>query len=246
MKEFFENFKYVNRDMPRSTKIIYSGIAGLLLLSMVGSLIKTPTILITIGVLMISIILHELGHGVVAYLNGDSTAKNMGRLTLNPIKHIDPLGMLLPIALILMGSTFIIGWAKPVPVNYRNFKNGEFSVFLVSIAGVVINFTLAFLGATIIKFFPELYTSNDVVRMAIVYLIRINLVLGIFNILPIPPLDGSKILWSLGGEWIKDLVENLDRYGFFIIIVLSYLGILWKIIDPIFNFLINILNMYIN
>lgn len=246
MKEFFENFKYVNKDMPRSSKIIYSGIAGLLLLSMAGSLIKTPTILITIGVLMISIILHELGHGVVAYLNGDSTAKNMGRLTLNPIKHIDPMGMLLPIGLILMGSTFIIGWAKPVPVNYRNFRNGEFSVFLVSIAGVVVNFTLAFLGASIIKFFPELYASSDVVRMAIVYLIRINLVLGIFNFLPIPPLDGSKILWSIGGEWIKDTVENLDKYGFFIIIALSYLGILWKIIDPVFNFFINILNMYIN
>jgi Zn-dependent protease len=246
MKEFFENFRYANKDMPRSGKIIYSGIAGLLLLSMAGNLIKNPTILITIGVLMISIILHELGHGVVAYLNGDPTAKNMGRLTLNPIKHIDPMGMLLPLGLILMGSTFIIGWAKPVPVNYRRFKNGEFSVFLVSIAGVAINFTLAFLGASIIKFFPELYTSNEVARIAIGYLIRINLVLGIFNLLPIPPLDGSKILWSLGGEWIKDIVDDLDRYGFFIIIALSYLGILWKIIDPVFNFLINFLNMYIN
>ncbi len=245
MKEFFENFKYINRDMPRSTKIIYGGLAGLLLISMAGRLIKTPAILIMIGILMVSIILHELAHGVIAYLNGDPTAKVMGRLTLNPIKHIDPLGMLLPIGLILMGSSFVIGWAKPVPVNYRNLKKGEFSVFMVSIAGVVVNFTLAFLGATIIKFFPEIYMTNDIVHMATVYLIRINLVLGIFNLLPIPPLDGSKILWSLGGDGIKDMVESLDRYGFFIIIVLSYLGILWKIIDPIFGFLVNILNMYI-
>ena len=245
MKEFFENFKYVNRDMPRSTKIIYGGLAGLLLVFMTGRLIKTPMILIMIGILMVSIILHELAHGVTAYLNGDPTAKVMGRLTLNPIKHIDPLGMLLPIGLILMGSSFVIGWAKPVPVNYRNLKKGEFSVFMVSIAGVVVNFTLAFLGATIIKLFPEIYMTNDIVHTATVYLIRINLVLGIFNLLPIPPLDGSKILWSLGGDWIKDMVENLDRYGFFIIIVLSYLGILWKIIDPIFGFLVNILNMYI-
>ena len=194
---------------------------------------------------MISIILHELGHGVVAYLNGDPTAKVMGRLTLNPIKHIDPLGMLLPMGLILMGSSFVIGWAKPVPVNYRNFRKGEFSVFMVSIAGVIVNFTLAFLGATIIKFFPEIYSNSEIVRIATIYLIRINLVLGIFNLLPIPPLDGSKILWSLGGDGIKDIVENLDRYGFIIILGLSYLGILWKIIDPIFNFLINILNMYI-
>ncbi|MCS5423022.1 MULTISPECIES: site-2 protease family protein [Psychrilyobacter] len=245
MRDFFENFKYENRDMPRSTKVIYGTLAVLLLVFLMGRLIKTPTILIMIGVLMISIILHELAHGVVAYLNGDSTAKVMGRLTLNPIKHIDPLGMLLPIGLILMGSSFVIGWAKPVPVDYRNFRRGELSVFMVSIAGVVVNFTLAFVGATIIKFFPELYMSNDIVHMAIGYLIRINLVLGIFNILPIPPLDGSKILWSLGGDVIKDMVENLDRYGFFIIIALSYLGILWKIIDPMFGFLVNILNMYI-
>ena len=245
MKEFFENFKYINRDMPRSTKIIYGGLAGLLLAFMTGRLIKTPMILIMIGILMVSIILHELAHGVTAYLNGDPTAKVMGRLTLNPVKHIDPLGMLLPIGLILMGSSFVIGWAKPVPVNYRNLKKGEFSVFMVSIAGVVVNFILAFLGASIIKFFPEIYMTNDIVHIATVYLIRINLVLGIFNLLPIPPLDGSKILWSLGGDWIKDMVENLDRYGFFIIIVLSYLGILWKIIDPIFGFLVNILNMYI-
>lgn len=246
MREFFENFKYANSDMPRSTKVLYGGLAGLMLVFMMGRLVKNPMIIIMIGIFMMSIILHELACGVIAYLNGDPTAKMMGRLTLNPIKHIDPLGMLLPMGLILMGSSFIIGWAKPVPVNYRNFKNGEFSVFMVSIAGVVVNFSLAFLGATIIKFFPEIYTTNEIVHTTIVYLIRINLVLGIFNLLPIPPLDGSKILWSLGGDWVKDMVENLDRHGFLIIIGLSYLGILWKIIDPIFNFLVNILNIYIN
>ncbi|RUA08720.1 MAG: site-2 protease family protein, partial [Fusobacteria bacterium] len=189
--------------------------------------------------------LHELAHGLVAYLNGDNTAKYYGRLTLNPIKHIDPLGMLLPIGLILMGSSFVIGWAKPVPVNYRNLKNGEFSVFQVSIAGVVVNFSLAFLGATIIKFFPELYITNSVVQVGIGYLIHINIILGIFNLLPIPPLDGSKILWSLGGESIKKLIENLDQYGFFIIIAMSYLGILGQIISPMSSFLIGFLNMYI-
>ena len=245
MKNFIRNFKYANSDMPKSTKIIYGGIAILLLIFMMGRLLENPKILLTIGVLIFSIILHELAHGLVAHWNGDDTAKRYGRLTLNPIKHIDPLGMLLPIGLILMGSSFIIGWAKPVPINYRNLRNGEFSVFQVSIAGVVINFMLAFLGATIIKFFPELYMGNNIVHDAIGYLIRINLVLGIFNLLPIPPLDGSKILWSLGTDGIKDIVEGLDRYGFFIIIAMSYLGILWKIIDPVFGFLIKLLNMYI-
>ena len=107
------------------------------------------------------------------------------------------------------------------------------------------NFLLAFLGATIIKFFPELYINNAWIYMSVSYLIRINLVLGVFNLLPIPPLDGSKILWSLGGNGLKNLIESLDSYGIIIIIGLSYLGILWKIIDPIFGFLINLLNMYI-
>lgn len=245
MKNFIRNFKNVNRNMPKSTKIIYGSIAGLFLVYIILRLIKNPMTLLTIGILMISIILHELAHGLVAYLNGDNTAKYYGRLTLNPIKHIDPLGMLLPIGLILMGSSFVIGWAKPVPVNYRNLKNGEFSVFQVSIAGVVVNFSLAFLGATIIKFFPELYITNSVVQVGIGYLIHINIILGIFNLLPIPPLDGSKILWSLGGENIKKLIENLDQYGFFIIIAMSYLGILGQIISPMSSFLIGFLNMYI-
>jgi len=245
MKNFIRNFKNVNRNMPKSTKIIYGSIVGLFLVYIILRLIKNPMTLLTIGILMISIILHELAHGLVAYLNGDNTAKYYGRLTLNPIKHIDPLGMLLPIGLILMGSSFVIGWAKPVPVNYRNLKNGEFSVFQVSIAGVVVNFSLAFLGATIIKFFPELYITNSVVQVGIGYLIHINIILGVFNLLPIPPLDGSKILWSLGGENIKKLIENLDQYGFFIIIAMSYLGILGQIISPMSSFLIGFLNMYI-
>ncbi len=245
MKNFIRNFKYANEDMPKSTKVIYGGLAVLLLSFMGLRLINNPMILLTIGILMISIILHELAHGLAAYFNGDDTAKYYGRLTLNPIKHIDPLGMLLPIGLILMGSTFIIGWAKPVPINYSKLKNGEFSVFQVSIAGVVVNFLLAFLGATLIKFFPELYMTNELVYTSIGYLIRINLVLGIFNLLPVPPLDGSKILWSLGGDSIKNMVESLDKYGFFIIIALSYFGILWRVIDPIFGYLIKLLNMYI-
>ena len=245
MKSFIRNFKHANNDMHTSTKVIYIILAVLALLFMGGKLINDPMILIMIGVLMFSIILHEIAHGLVAYLNGDETAKVMGRLTLNPIKHIDPLGMLLPLGLILMGSSFVIGWAKPVPVNYGNLKNGEFSVFQVSIAGVVVNFILAFLGASIIKFFPELYMNNEIIHVAVGYLIRLNLVLGIFNLLPIPPLDGSKVLWSLGGDAVKNIVVSLEQYGFIIIIGLSYMGILWKVIDPAFGFLVNVLNIYI-
>lgn len=203
-------------------------------------------IIINIVVLLISIILHELAHGFVAYLNGDDTAKRYGRLTLNPIKHLDPLGTLLPIILLLSGSGFVIGWAKPVPVNYRSLKRGEFSIFQVSIAGVVVNFLLVFLGATIIKLFPSLYLGSYLVNTVITGLIQINIALGIFNLLPIPPLDGSKIVWSLGGDKIKEAIVSLEQYGFIIIIIASYLGLLGRIIEPVYRFIMRLLVYYIN
>ena len=135
MKNFMRNFKYANQDMPKSTKVIYGGMAILLALVLMGRLINNPMILVMIGILMFSIILHEVAHGLVAYYNGDDTAKYFGRLTLNPIKHIDPLGMLLPIGLILMGSSFVIGWAKPVPINYRNLKMGNLVYFRFLLLG---------------------------------------------------------------------------------------------------------------
>ena len=126
----------------------------------IKKLISNNEILVIIPILIISIILHEIAHGYIAYLNGDDTAKREGRLTLNPIKHIDTFGLLLPLFLILTGSSFVIGWAKPVPVNYYKLNNQKSGIFYVSIAGIVTNLLLAVTGALFLRFFPAEILSN--------------------------------------------------------------------------------------
>jgi Zn-dependent protease len=245
MKNFIKEFKYLNSNAPTSTKVIYGIIAGLLLLTMVKKLVVQPFTGVMIGILIFSVMLHEIAHGLAAYKNGDPTAKNAGRLTLNPIKHLDPLGTLLPIFLIATGATFVIGWAKPVPVNYRNLRDKKWGVFQVSVAGVLTNFILAFIGATMFKFMgPFLYEMNLIA--AVSYLIRINLVLGIFNLIPIPPLDGSKVVSSLGSYRVKEIFYSMESYGFYIIIALAWFGLLWDIINPFYQLAVKLLNAYIN
>ncbi len=246
MKKFFKNFISANSQMTTSSKAMFLILTIIFLSTKWNSQILSISSLITILILIISIVCHEVAHGFTAYINGDDTAKLMGRLTLNPIKHMDPLGMLLPIFLTLMGSSFVIGWAKPVPIDYSKLKKGEFSVFLVSIAGAMANFTLALLGVLLLRFVPNsLLQSQFILPTTIIYLININLALGIFNLLPIPPLDGSKILWSIGGNKLKNIIYALEPHGFLIIIILSYTGILWMVIDPIFTFFLKIASIII-
>ena len=245
MKNFIKEFKYLNSNAPTSTKVIYGIIAGLLILTMVKKLVFQPFTGVMIGILIFSVMLHEIAHGLAAYKNGDPTAKNAGRLTLNPIKHLDPLGTLLPIFLIATGATFVIGWAKPVPVNYRNLRDKKWGVFQVSVAGVLTNFILAFIGATMLKFMGTyLYEANLI--NAVSYLIRINLVLGIFNLIPIPPLDGSKVVSSLGSYKVKEIFYSMESYGFYIILALAWFGLLGDIINPFYQLAVRLLNVYIN
>jgi Zn-dependent protease len=245
MKRFWEEFKYLNYDMPKTAKYILWILGGLFLANALKTVAFNPAILLIIVVLLMSVVLHEVAHGYVAYLFGDDTAKNQGRLTLNPIKHLDLAGTLFPLFLILTGSRFIIGWAKPVPISFERLRKKKNGVFFVSIAGVTVNFILAFIGANIIKFFPDKVYANQYIYTVVSYLIRINLVLAIFNLIPIPPLDGSRIIWSLGSRGVKDFMESMENYGLIIILVLVFTGSLWGIILPIFNFFINLLNMYI-
>ena len=147
----------------------------------------------TIGVLTISVILHEVSHGYMAYFLGDDTAKNEGRLSLNPIRHIDLQGLLLPLMFILLRSPIIIGSAKPVPINYYKLKNKRLSIFLVSIAGISMNLLIAIISTMILKLIMVnstfmLYFYIILSRFAVQ-----NIVLFVFNLFPIPPLDGSKI-----------------------------------------------------
>lgn len=196
-------------------------------------------IIFKILILLFSLILHELAHGYMAYFCGDKTAKYYGRLTINPLKHLDIIGTLVPIFMILSGSNFIIGWAKPVPVNYYALKNGRLGEFLVSIAGVSANFLLMISIAFLIRI--GILSFNKFT----VYIMIINMALAIFNILPIPPLDGSRVLASFLDNENRIRIFSFDTYGILLIIVLSYFGILSRIISPIYNVMIGIIDLII-
>lgn len=190
-------------------------------------------------ILLFSLVLHELAHGYMALFCGDKTAKMSGRLSFNPLKHLDPIGALIPIFMLLSGSNFVFGWAKPVPVNYFAFKNGRFGEFLVAIAGVLTNYFLMVLAALLIRF--RIIPLNDLT----VYFILINMALGTFNLLPIPPLDGSRVVASFLGDENRIKIFTIDSYGIIIVLGLSYLGVLSRVMSPIYNVMIGFIEFII-
>src|SRR3989344_1608100 len=177
---------------------------------------------LSIVILLFSVIVHEVMHGVVAKKFGDHTAERAGRLTLNPLPHIDPVGtILLPGLLILTGSPILFGWAKPVPVNPLNFSNLRRGEFLVSAAGILANFGLAVAAALIYHFLNALPQTFPALLGALLkFTVTINLVLGIFNLFPIPPLDGSKVLLSQLPYNLAKQYQKLEPYGFLILLIL--------------------------
>lgn len=202
---------------------------------MIALLQQDPSaFLLTFVVLVFSLVLHELGHAYAAYLFGDTTAKHQGRLTLNPLRHLDPLGTVL---LLLVG----FGWAKPVPIYPPAFRHYRLGLFVVSIAGIVINLVLAVLFALLVR---GLFALDPVgvgmtlggegpnglglLALAAFFASSINLVLAVFNLLPIPPLDGAKILQSLLPLSWQPLLWRLEQYAW-----LSFLLILTVLRGPI-------------
>jgi len=193
-------------------------------MGLLNLLLKDPLTFILIAVpLLYAVIFHELAHGWVAYRLGDPTAKNLGRLTLNPVKHLDLVGTLL---LFIFG----FGWAKPVPVNFNRLGGGRLGMMLVSAAGIIVNILLAFS----VLFVYRLLSLDPQTLSAkmMFYFARINIILAAFNLIPLPPLDGSKVLLSLASPAVKKLVFRLERYGFLILIVLLYFNVL----DPVIRF----------
>jgi Zn-dependent protease len=205
-------------------------------------------LIICFPLFMISITLHEFAHGYVAFLQGDPTAKYAGRLTLNPIAHIDPIGTALFVISSFMGMGF--GWAKPVPVNPLLFKNYRTGNILVSIAGVAANFLQIIVGAIILKILfmtgilgagPETVFSVYLQRI-VIWFILFNLVLFVFNLVPIPPLDGSKLLMMLLPADQAMMIARLEPYGMIIIFGLLLTGVLgW-----VFGFAQSILMFFLN
>jgi Zn-dependent protease len=183
-------------------------------------------------VLIVSIVLHEYAHGWMALRQGDQTAAMLGRLTLNPIPHIDPVGsILVPGMLILLGTGAILGWAKPVPVNPRNFRNFKRGDILVSLAGVAANlllvaaFTLVLvINVWLMRAIPTYQPTGFLVQQMAVFGVMINFILILFNLIPIPPLDGSHVFYYLLPPHLAVRYRQVGQYGFIILFALLFLG----------------------
>ena len=196
--------------------------------------------IISVTVFIIVIVAHELAHGYVAYRLGDTTARDAGRLTLNPLAHADPVGtIILPAFLIMMRSPVIFGWAKPVPVNPYNFADPRKGMLLTSLAGPAANFGLAVLFAILFK--TGLFPPYSVLWTFLLYGILISLVLGIFNMIPIPPLDGANIVSSILPFELARRFMRIEPYGFIILIAFLYLGLFDKVIIPLVRILMRVL-----
>lgn len=184
-------------------------------------------LLIILVVILLSMVLHELAHGIVAYWLGDNTAKDDGRLTLNPLKHLDPvMSFLIPLMMFFTGGP-IFGGAKPVPVNSSKLKHGPWGMALVAVAGPLTNFILALISFLIGSWTGllnmvdgSLYYSAGIGGLIAMEMVLVNLGFGIFNLLPIPPLDGSRIVYAMAPDSVRDVMDGMEKYGILIVMVL--------------------------
>jgi len=188
-------------------------------------------IVLTLPGILLGLTIHEYSHALSAYYMGDNTAKYYGRLSLNPLKHIDPVGFLM-----LLFAGF--GWAKPVPINPDNFKNRKLGYFIVSVCGPLSNFIFAIVLAFILGFQITL-GNNRIIEQIIFFAININIVLGVFNLFPIPPLDGSKMLLLVLPESMERNYYKIQRYSHVLLFILLYLGVISKVLFPIVRFILN-------
>ena len=207
-------------------------------------------LIIQLPPLMLAISVHEMAHGYMAFRKGDYTAKLLGRVTLNPIKHIDPVGtILVPLMLAFSGTGILFGWAKPVPVNSFNFKSPRKDNAIVSLAGPASNFAMAAILALVYRIllwvpgYAYIVSSPIFKPLAamIVFGIHISVVLGVLNLIPVHPLDGSHIVEGILPAHQAQVYSRHDRYGFIILIALMFTGLLWRIIDPFYSMIIGII-----
>jgi Zn-dependent protease len=199
-------------------------------------------------ILIMSVVVHEVAHGYMAYRLGDDTARDSGRLTLNPIKHLDPFGsVILPLLLILTNSGFIIGWAKPVPYNPNNLRNIRKGTFLVSIAGIFANLLIALFFGLLIRFapifgippyLPEATSLQPFYKISTI-IVFMNLILAVFNLIPIPPLDGSKVLFSALSPKYRYIENFLEKYGIFLLLI--FIIFIWNKLAPVLYLLFSLI-----
>ncbi len=187
---------------------------------------------------LLAIVLHEVAHGWVADKLGDSTARWMGRLTLNPIKHIDPIGtILIPLLLVVSGAGFVFGYAKPVPINFRKLNNPKRDMVWVALAGPLTNLALAFISVGLLSITIHLPSALNWFAEPLAAMLQasiiINVVLFVVNLVPLPPLDGGRVAVGLLPNPLAYQLERIEPYGFFILIGLLMLGIFQSVLGPI-------------
>ncbi|HVI71403.1 MAG TPA: site-2 protease family protein [Pyrinomonadaceae bacterium] len=205
-----------------------------------------PHLVIYMVVLLLAISAHEAAHAWMSYKFGDDTARLLGRVTLNPIAHTDPIGtLLIPIVNFVLaaggvGGLFLLGWGKPTPVNPLRWRQKDLANVMVSIAGILANLLIATIAFIIIKIFRvtgsfALIPSDlqEPVALLLESMLFMNISLAVFNLLPFPPLDGSKVLETFLPESMQPVLATLEQYGFLILMVLMYLGVFSAIISPI-------------
>jgi Zn-dependent protease len=199
--------------------------------------------------ILISITIHEFSHGLAAYLQGDMTARDAGRLTLNPIAHLDLFGsLILPGILILSKAPFLIGWAKPVPFDPRNLSNVRFGSLFVGLAGPLSNTLLAIASALLLRMVYPILGSENFLIAFLAQLVLINVVLAVFNLIPLAPLDGSKILFGLLPPRYEHVSNTLEIYGPYILLALLFIEfsvypILGRLIDFVLGLVTNLLGL---
>jgi Zn-dependent protease len=204
-------------------------------------------------VLLLAISAHEAAHAWMSSKFGDDTARLLGRVTLNPVAHTDPIGtLLIPIVGFIVsamgGSFFLIGWGKPTPVNPLRWRNKDLANVMVSIAGILANILIATIAFIILKvlFRTGMYWTmseslQEPVGLFLEYLLIMNISLAVFNLLPFPPLDGSKVLETFLPESMQPIMATLEQYGYLILMVLMYMGVLGAIISPVIRLVISLL-----
>src|SRR3989344_6786115 len=194
----------------------------------------------TIVILIMSVVIHEMSHGYTALAFGDQTAKYAGRLTLNPLKHLDPIGsVIVPLILVLLPGGFVFGWAKPVPYNPNNLRNLKWGTISVASAGVLANLFLALIFGLLIRI--VLSSSWAVPQSFLIItgmIVFINVLLAIFNLIPVSPLDGSKIFFSLLPDNYRYIAKFLEQYSIFVILFIIFF--LWGYIQPIMFWLFKV------
>ena len=222
VKNYYDRFKVLN---PQYSEIKLGIIAAIIIyfIARIFFVVEiSRDMIISLLVFVISMTLHEVAHGYVAYKFGDDTAKREGRITLNPLKHIDLTGIILPVLILLSGFKFLVGWAKPVPVNFYNLRPHRLGLFCVAVAGIVVNFILAGISLIFLKLGSKYLDVDSIFMTVMIYVYVINLLLGLFNLIPITPLDGGRIVYSFSGNKIREFYNKIERYGILIIFVIVY------------------------